>query len=46
MKCKYAAEIRVADQKTYLGCFDTLEDANKAVLKAAKKAFGPFAKAR
>jgi hypothetical protein len=43
---KYAAEIRVAGQKTYLGCFETLEKANAAYLKAAKKAFGSFATAR
>jgi hypothetical protein len=43
---EYVAEIRVAGQKTYLGCFETLEKANAAYLKAAKKVFGPFATAR
>ena len=43
---KYVAEIRVAGEKTYLGCFETLEKANAAYLKAAKKAFGPFATAQ
>ena len=43
---RYAAEIRVAGQKTYLGCFDTLDEANAAYLRAAKKAFGLFATAR
>jgi hypothetical protein len=43
---KYAAEIRGAGQKTYLGCFATLEEANAAYAKAAKKAFGSFAKTR
>jgi hypothetical protein len=40
---KYAAEIRGAGQKTYLDCFATLEEANAAYAKAAKKAFGSFA---
>jgi HNH endonuclease len=43
---KYVAEIRVAGQKTYLGCFETKDEANAAYLKAAKKAFGSFATAR
>lgn len=43
---KYAAEIRGAGQKTYLGCFATLEEANAAYAKAAKKAFGSFARTR
>jgi len=43
---KYVAEIRVAGEKTYLGCFETPAKANAAYVKAAKKAFGPFATAR
>ena len=43
---KYVAEIRIARQKKYLGCFDTLEEANTAYAKAAKDAFGLFARAR
>ena len=42
----YAAEIKVANQKRYLGCFDTLEEASAAYAKAAKNAFGQFARAR
>jgi hypothetical protein len=43
---KYVAEIRIARQKKYLGCFDTLEEANTAYAKAAKDALGLFARAR
>ena len=41
---KYVAEIRIARRKRYLGCFDTLEQANAAYAKAAKGAFGLFAR--
>jgi len=43
---RYVAEIKVAHQKKYLGCFDTLQEANAAYAKAAKDAFGVFARAR
>ena len=43
---KYAAEIRVDGEKTYLGNFETLDEASAAYVKAAKKAFGSFARAR
>ena len=43
---KYVAEIRVDREKRYLGQFDTLEEASVAYAKAAKIAFGSFARAR
>ena len=43
---KYAAEIRVGGEKTYLGYFETLEEASAAYEKAARNAFGSFARAR
>jgi HNH endonuclease len=43
---KYAAEIRVNREKKYLGQFDTLEEASAAYAKAARTAFGSFARAR
>jgi hypothetical protein len=43
---KYVAEIRIAGQKKYLGSFDTLQEANAAYARAAKDAFGVFARAR
>jgi hypothetical protein len=43
---KYVAHIRVAGKKKYLGLFDTIEKASVAYTRAAKDAFGPFARAR
>jgi hypothetical protein len=43
---KYAAEIRVNGEKRYLGQFDTLKEASAVYAKAAKIAFGSFARAR
>jgi hypothetical protein len=43
---KYVAAIRVDREKRYLGLFDTLEEASVAYVKAAKTAFGSFARAR
>jgi hypothetical protein len=43
---KYVAAIRVDHEKRYLGLFDTLEEASVAYVKAAKTAFGSFARAR
>ena len=43
---RYAVRIRVANKRTYLGSFGTLEKASAAYLKAAKEAFGEFARAR
>jgi hypothetical protein len=40
---KYAAQIKVNGKKTFLGSFNTVEDASKAYSKAAKEAFGQFA---
>ena len=42
----YAAEIKIAGQKRYLGCFKTLEEASATYAQAAKDAFGRFARAR
>jgi hypothetical protein len=43
---KYVAHIRVGWQKKYLGLFDTIEKASVAYARAAKDAFGQFARAR
>jgi hypothetical protein len=43
---KYAARIKAAGKITYLGSFDTIKEASAAYAKAAKKAFGKFARAR
>ena len=43
---KYVASIRVAGKKKYLGLFDTIEKASVAYTRAAKDAFGQFARAR
>ncbi|MGA7001260.1 MAG: HNH endonuclease [Pseudolabrys sp.] len=43
---KYVARITVAGKKKYLGLFDTIEKANVAYTRAAKDAFGRFARAR
>ena len=43
---KYAARIKVAGKKKYLGLFDTIEKASAAYTRAAKDAFGPLARAR
>jgi hypothetical protein len=43
---KYAAEIRVDGEKTYLGNFETLDEASAMYEKTARKAFGSFARAR
>ncbi len=43
---KYVARIKVAGKKQYLGLFDTIEKASVAYARAAKDAFGQFARAR
>ena len=43
---KYVARITVAGKKKYLGLFDTIEKASVAYTRAAKDAFGQFARAR
>ena len=43
---KYVAHIKVAGKKKYLGLFDTIEKASVAYTRAAKDAFGQFARAR
>ena len=43
---KYAASIKVAGKKKYLGLFDTIEKASVAYTRAAKDAFGRFVRAR
>ena len=43
---KYAAGIKVAGKKKYLGLFDTIEEAKIVYTTAAKDAFGQFARAR
>ena len=43
---KYVARIKVAGKKKYLGLFDTIEKASVAYTRAAKDAFGPFARVR
>jgi hypothetical protein len=43
---KYVARIKVAGKKRYLGLFDTIEKASVAYTRAAKDAFGQFARAR
>ena len=43
---KYVARIKVAGKKKYLGLFDTIEKASVAYTRAAKDAFGQFARAR
>jgi hypothetical protein len=43
---KYVAHIKVAGEKKYLGLFDTIEKASVAYTRAAKDAFGQFARAR
>jgi|SRR6476469_9442373 hypothetical protein len=43
---KYVARISVNAKKKYLGSFETLEEASAAYAKAAKSAFGIFARAR
>jgi hypothetical protein len=43
---KYVARIKVAGKRTYLGSFDNLNEASAAYFKAAKDAFGPFARVR
>ena len=43
---KYVARIKVAGKKKYLGLFDAVEKASAAYTRAAKDAFGPFARAR
>ena len=43
---KYVAAIRVAGKKRHLGVFDTVEKASMAYTRAAKDAFGRFARAR
>jgi hypothetical protein len=43
---KYVARIKVAGKKKYLGLFDTIEKASVAYARAAKDAFGQFARAR
>jgi hypothetical protein len=43
---EYAASIKVAGRKKYLGLFDTIEKASVAYTRAAKDAFGRFARAR
>ena len=43
---KYVARIKVAGKKKYLGSFDTIEKASVAYTRAAKDAFGQFARAR
>jgi hypothetical protein len=43
---KYVASIKVAGKKKYLGLFDTVEKASVAYARAAKDAFGRFARAR
>ena len=42
---KYVARIKVAGKKKYLGLFDTIEKASAAYTRAAKDAFGQFARA-
>jgi hypothetical protein len=41
---KFVAAIRIAGQKKYLGSFDTIQEAGGAYAKAAKNAFGIFAR--
>jgi AP2 domain len=41
---KFVAEIRIAGQKKYLGSFDTIQEVRVAYVKAAKNAFGTFAR--
>ena len=43
---KYAARIKVAGKITYLGSFDTTKEAGAAYAKAAKRAYGKFARER
>ena len=43
---KYVAPIKVAGKKKYLGVFDTVEKASVAYARAARDAFGQFARAR
>ena len=43
---KYVARIKVAGKKKYLGLFDTIEKASLAYARAAKDAFGEFARAQ
>ena len=43
---KYVASIRVVGKRRYLGVFDTVEKAGVAYTRAAKDAFGQFARAR
>lgn len=43
---KYVARIKVAGKKQYLGSFDTIEKASVAYARAAKDAFGEFARAQ
>ena len=43
---KYVARIKVAGKKQYLGLFDSIEKASAAYTRAAKDAFGQFARAR
>lgn len=43
---KWGARIRINCAETYLGVFDTIEEANEAYSKAAKEHYGEFAKSQ
>jgi hypothetical protein len=45
-KKKYVAQISINNHPTYLGSFDTPEEAHTAYLKAARKLAGEFARAK
>ena len=43
---RYVAEIKGAGKRTYIGVFDTIEEAGAAYAKAAKRTFGEFESVR